>query len=162
MPRFAVVFGTRPEAIKLIPVILQIRARSGCEAVVCVTAQQRQMLDQMLEYFAIKPDVDLDLMRPAQTRQFAGRAIPYLERMLGEVAPDMVLVQGDTSTTLYAALAAFYRQIPVAHVEAGLRTGNMLAPFPEEANRVLTSRLTALHLHHAAGGGESAAGRTAR
>jgi UDP-N-acetylglucosamine 2-epimerase len=141
-----VVFGTRPEAIKLAPVVLEFRSRPGCEVVVCVTAQQREMLDQVLEFFAIEPDIDLDLMQPNQSlAAFAGRAIPQLEEALAGCAPDMVLVQGDTSTTLYAALAAFYRQVPVAHVEAGLRTDDMYSPFPEEANRVLTSRLAALH-----------------
>ena len=146
MTRFAVVFGTRPEAIKLAPVVLEARSRPECEVAVCVTAQQREMLDQVLELFGITPDVDLDLMRPNQSlAEFAGRAIPALETALGELAPDMVLVQGDTSTTLYAALAAFYRQTPVAHVEAGLRTGDMYSPFPEEANRVLAGRLATLH-----------------
>jgi UDP-N-acetylglucosamine 2-epimerase (non-hydrolysing) len=144
--RFAVVFGTRPEAIKLAPVVLELRRRPGCEVAVCVTAQQREMLDQVLELFGIAPDVDLDLMRPNQSlADFAGRAIPALEAALGELAPDMVLVQGDTSTTLYAALAAFYRQTPVAHVEAGLRTRDLYSPFPEEANRVLTAGLATLH-----------------
>jgi len=143
---FLVVFGTRPEAIKLAPVILSLRSQPGCKVVVCVTAQQREMLDQVLEIFAIKPDVDLDLMRPAQTLgQFAGRAIPELERVMTEVAPDMVVVQGDTSTTFLATLAAYYCRVPTAHVEAGLRTGDMYSPFPEEGNRVLTSRIAALH-----------------
>ena len=146
MARFVVVFGTRPEAIKLAPVVLELRRRPECEVAVCVTAQQREMLDQVLELFGITPDVDLDLMRPNQSlAEFAGRAIPALETALGELAPDMVLVQGDTSTTLYAALAAFYRQTPVAHVEAGLRTGDLYSPFPEEANRVLAGRLATLH-----------------
>ncbi len=146
MARFAVVFGTRPEAIKLAPVVLELRRRPGCEVAVCVTAQQREMLDQVLELFAITPDVDLDLMRPNQSlAAFAGRAIPRLDEELARLAPDMVLVQGDTSTTLYAALAGFYRRIPVGHVEAGLRTGDLYSPFPEEANRVLTGQLSTLH-----------------
>ncbi len=146
MARFAVVFGTRPEAIKLAPVVLELRRRPGCEVAVCVTAQHREMLDQVLEIFAIVPDADLDLMRPNQSlAAFAGRAIPRLDEELGRLAPDMVLVQGDTSTTLYAALAAFYRRIPVGHVEAGLRTGDLYSPFPEEANRLLTGQLTSLH-----------------
>ena len=146
MLRFVIVFGTRPEAIKLAPVILELKSRPGCEALVCVTAQQREMLDQVLDLFDIKPDVDLNLMKPNQSlAAFAGRAIPELERAFGELDPDMVLVHGDTSTTLYAALSSFYRQVPVAHVEAGLRTGNIYSPFPEEVNRVLTARLTALH-----------------
>jgi UDP-N-acetylglucosamine 2-epimerase (non-hydrolysing) len=146
LARFAVVFGTRPEAIKLAPVVLELRRRPECEVAVCVTAQQREMLDQVLELFGITPDVDLDLMRPNQSlAAFAGRAMPALEAALAELAPDMVAVQGDTSTTLYAALAAFYRRTPVAHVEAGLRTGDLYSPFPEEANRVLAGRLTTLH-----------------
>ncbi len=146
MSRFAVVFGTRPEAIKLAPIILRLRAQAGCEPLVCVTAQQREMLDQVLEFFGIKPDVDLNLMQPAQTLgEFAGRAIPQLEKCFAEISPDMVLVQGDTSTTFCGSLAAYYRQIPIAHVEAGLRTGDVFSPFPEEANRVLTARLAALH-----------------
>jgi len=143
---FLVVFGTRPEAIKLAPVILRLRSQPGCEVVVCVTAQQRELLDQVLEFFAIKPEIDLDLMRPAQTLgQFAGRAIPDLEHVLTMVAPDMAIVQGDTSTTFLATLAAYYSRVPVAHVEAGLRTGNLYSPFPEEANRVLASHIAALH-----------------
>jgi UDP-N-acetylglucosamine 2-epimerase len=144
--KFVVVFGTRPEAIKLAPVVLELRARPDCQVVVCVTAQQREMLDQVLDIFAIKPDIDLDLMRPDQgLGEFAGRAIPQLEQAMAGIAPDMCVVQGDTSTTLFASLAAYYRQIPVAHVEAGLRTGDMFSPFPEEANRVLTSKLAVLH-----------------
>jgi len=146
LPTFLVVFGTRPEAIKLAPVILRLRSRPGCEVVVCVTAQQRELLDQVLEAFAIKPDIDLDLMRPAQTLgQFAGQAIPELEHVLTMVAPDMAIVQGDTSTTFLATLASYYCRVPVAHVEAGLRTGKMYSPFPEEANRVLASHIAALH-----------------
>jgi UDP-N-acetylglucosamine 2-epimerase (non-hydrolysing) len=146
LSRYVVVFGTRPEAIKLAPVILQLRSTPGCEALVCVTAQQREMLDQVLEFFDIRPDIDLNLMRPNQSlAAFAGRAIPQLEQAFAGIDPDMVIVQGDTSTTFYAALAAFYRQVPVAHVEAGLRTDNIYSPFPEEANRLLTSRLAALH-----------------
>jgi UDP-N-acetylglucosamine 2-epimerase (non-hydrolysing) len=146
LAKFVVVFGTRPEAIKLAQVILQLRSHPGCEAVVCVTAQQREMLDQVLQFFALKPDVDLNLMRADQgLAAFAGLAIPRLEEVFERLAPDMVIVQGDTSTTFCAALAAFYRQVPVAHVEAGLRTANLYSPFPEEANRVLTSALAALH-----------------
>jgi len=146
LAKFVIAFGTRPEAIKLAPVILQLRSHPGCEVVVCVTAQQREMLDQVLQFFAIQPDVDLNLMRPDQNlAAFAGLAIPRLEEVFGRLAPDMVMVQGDTSTTFCAALAAFYRQVPVAHVEAGLRTDNLYSPFPEEANRVLTSALAALH-----------------
>jgi UDP-N-acetylglucosamine 2-epimerase (non-hydrolysing) len=141
-----VVFGTRPEAIKLVPVILKLRSLPESDVCVCVTAQQREMLDQVLQFFAVRPEIDLNLMQPNQNlAAFTGRTIPLLEEVMAKVAPDMCLVQGDTSTTFCAALAAFYRQIPVAHVEAGLRTGNLYSPFPEEANRIMTSGLSALH-----------------
>ena len=146
MAQFIVIFGTRPEAIKLVPVIMRLRSLPGCEVCVCVTAQQREMLDQVLQFFSIRPDIDLNLMQPNQSlAAFAGRAIPALEQTMAEVKPDMCVVQGDTSTTFCGALAAFYRQVPVAHVEAGLRTGNLYSPFPEEANRIMTSGLSALH-----------------
>jgi len=144
--RIAVVFGTRPEAIKLAPVILALRRQAAVECRVCVTAQHRQMLDQVLEVFGIRPDRDLDLMRADQTlADFTARALHALDGYLAEDRPDFVLVQGDTTTVFCAALACFYRRIPVGHVEAGLRTGDLYAPWPEEANRVLTSRLAALH-----------------
>ncbi|MBX3745276.1 MAG: UDP-N-acetylglucosamine 2-epimerase (non-hydrolyzing) [Verrucomicrobiae bacterium] len=144
--RVSVIFGTRPEAIKLAPVILALRGEQGIECRVCVTAQHRQMLDQVLETFEIRPDADLDLMRPDQSlAEFAARAVSGVDGYLAEDRPDLVLVQGDTTTVFGATLAAFYRRIPVGHVEAGLRTGDMMAPWPEEANRVLTSRLAALH-----------------
>ena len=142
----SIIFGTRPEAIKLCPVVLALRDHPTLQAHVCVTAQHRQMLDQVLEVFGVVPDADLDLMQPGQTLGgFTSRAIAAVDGYLGERKPDMVLVQGDTTTVLSAALAAFYHHIPVGHVEAGLRTGNMESPWPEEANRVLTSRITALH-----------------
>ena len=142
----SIIFGTRPEAIKLCPVVLALRDHPTLQAHVCVTAQHRQMLDQVLEVFGVVPDADLDLMQPGQTLGgFTSRAIAAVDSYLGECKPDMVLVQGDTTTVLSAALAAFYHHIPVGHVEAGLRTGNMESPWPEEANRVLTSRITALH-----------------
>ena len=142
----AVIFGTRPEAIKLAPVILGLREHPAFNCHVCVTAQHRQMLDQVLEVFQIKPDTDLDLMEPNQTLgRFSARALEAVDRFLTRARPDLVLVQGDTTTVFMAALAAFYHHIPVGHVEAGLRTGNLQSPWPEEANRVLTSRLTDLH-----------------
>ncbi len=142
----SIIFGTRPEAIKLCPVVLALRDHPTLQAHVCVTAQHRQMLDQVLEVFGVVPDADLDLMQPGQTLGgFTSRAIAAVDGYLGEHKPDMVLVQGDTTTVLSAALAAFYHHIPVGHVEAGLRTGNLESPWPEEANRVLTSRITALH-----------------
>jgi UDP-N-acetylglucosamine 2-epimerase (non-hydrolysing) len=144
--KIAVVFGTRPEAIKLAPIVLGLRDHSRLECRVCVTAQHRQMLDQVLTVFGIVPDVDLDLMRPNQNlAELTGRAIQELYAAFLREKPDLVLVQGDTTTVFCASLAAFYARIPVGHVEAGLRTGNLQSPWPEEANRVLTSRLAALH-----------------
>jgi UDP-N-acetylglucosamine 2-epimerase (non-hydrolysing) len=144
--KVCVIFGTRPEAIKLAPVVLALRRTPGVECRVCVTGQHRQMLDQVLEVFAITPDADLNLMEPNQTlARLTSRAIEAIDRYLVASRPDLVLVQGDTTTVLCAALAAFYQKIPVGHVEAGLRTGNLHAPWPEEANRVLATRLTTLH-----------------
>lgn len=144
--RIAVIFGTRPEAIKMAPVVLALQREKGIDCRVCVTAQHRQMLDQVLEVFAIKPDADLDLMKADQTlADFTARALTGISGYLEQEKPDLVLVQGDTTTVFCATLASFYRRIPVGHVEAGLRTGDLGAPWPEEANRVLTSRLAALH-----------------
>jgi UDP-N-acetylglucosamine 2-epimerase (non-hydrolysing) len=146
MKKVSVIFGTRPEAIKMAPVILALKEHPDFECHVCVTAQHRQMLDQVLQIFEIVPDVDLDLMKPNQTLAgLTSRAITGIDQYLAEHKPDMILVQGDTTTVFSAALAAFYHHIPVGHVEAGLRTGNMMSPWPEEANRVLTSRIAALH-----------------
>jgi UDP-N-acetylglucosamine 2-epimerase (non-hydrolysing) len=141
------VFGTRPEAIKLCPVLLHMRQRAGEFAVqTCVTAQHRGMLDQVLAAFQVTPDYDLDVMQPGQTlAQSTARILAGLEPVLASARPDIVVVQGDTTTTLTGALAAFYQRIPVAHVEAGLRTGDLSSPFPEEMNRVVTTRLSALH-----------------
>lgn len=146
MKKISVIFGTRPEAIKLSPIILALKEHPDFECHVCVTAQHREMLDQVLEIFDIIPDVDLDLMQSNQTLSgLTARALTGLDEYLSAEEPDMVLVQGDTTTVFSGALASFYHHIPVGHVEAGLRTGNMQSPWPEEANRVLTSRLTALH-----------------
>jgi UDP-N-acetylglucosamine 2-epimerase (non-hydrolysing) len=146
VPKLAFVFGTRPEAIKLAPVIAAGRADSRYQIEVCVTGQHRQMLDQVLEAFHIQPDVDLNLMRPGQTlTDLTARTLVAVDGWLATARPDLVLVQGDTTTVLAAALAAFYRHVPVGHVEAGLRTGDLRSPFPEEANRVLATRLAALH-----------------
>ena len=144
--KISVIFGTRPEAIKLAPVILALKADPQFDCRVCVTAQHREMLDQVLHAFEIAPDVDLNLMQHNQT--LAGlttRAIESLDRYLSDEQPDMVMVQGDTTTVFCAALSAFYRHIPIAHVEAGLRTHNLNSPWPEEANRVITSHLADLH-----------------
>jgi UDP-N-acetylglucosamine 2-epimerase (non-hydrolysing) len=141
------IFGTRPEAIKLSPLILCLRRFTELYTVkVCVTAQHRGMLDQVLEAFGIQPDYDLDVMLPGQTLvQSTARIIGALEPVFAQAKPDLVIVQGDTTTTFCGALAGFYSGIPVAHVEAGLRTGDLQQPFPEELNRVLTSRLATLH-----------------
>lgn len=145
--RVLFVFGTRPEAVKLAPVILALAADDRFQPRVCVTAQHRELLDQVLTFFGVRPDVDLDLMRPNQSlHAVLAEAVLGLERVLQEEAPDCVVVQGDTTTTFAGALAAFYSRIPAAHVEAGLRTGNKLAPYPEEVNRLLTSRVADLHL----------------
>jgi UDP-N-acetylglucosamine 2-epimerase (non-hydrolysing) len=142
----SVILGTRPEAIKLAPVIRELRRDRRLRCRVCVTAQHREMLDQVLEVFGIVPDTDLNLMRRGQSLSgLTARAIAALGAHLQVERPDLVLVQGDTTTVFCAALAAFYHDVPVGHVEAGLRTGDLRAPWPEEANRVLTSRLAALH-----------------
>ena len=145
--RLLFVLGTRPEAIKLSPVIRHLREhQASLQARVCVTAQHREMLDQVLEVFGIVPDHDLNAMRPGQSLTAStSRMLSELEPVLAAERPDMVLVQGDTSSTLCGAMAAFYAGIPVGHVEAGLRTGDLRQPFPEEMNRVVTSRLSAAH-----------------
>ncbi len=144
--RVMTVFGTRPDTIKMAPVVQALRAQAGIDALVCVTAQHRQMLDDLLALFAIAPDDDLDIMRHDQTiTQITTRVLEGMERVLRERRPDVVLVHGDTSTSTAAALAAFYAKIPVGHVEAGLRTSTIWEPFPEEMNRRLTGRLASYH-----------------
>jgi UDP-N-acetylglucosamine 2-epimerase (non-hydrolysing) len=147
MQTVLLILGTRPEAIKLAPLILHLKSRPAeFRTVVCVTAQHRGMLDQVLQIFGIQPDHDLDLMLPGQTLfQSTSRILAGLEAVFNEVRPDLAIVQGDTTTTLCGALAAFYKDVPVGHVEAGLRSGDLRQPFPEEMNRVLASRITALH-----------------
>jgi UDP-N-acetylglucosamine 2-epimerase (non-hydrolysing) len=146
MKKISIVFGTRPEAIKLGPLILELKRRPEFDAQVCVTAQHREMLDQVLAVFGVRPDADLNLMTPGQALpELTARAVTALSRHLQAARPDRVLVQGDTTTTFCAALAAYYLRIPVAHVEAGLRTGDRYAPFPEEINRRLTTHLADLH-----------------
>ncbi|NIA20511.1 MAG: UDP-N-acetylglucosamine 2-epimerase (non-hydrolyzing) [Anaerolineaceae bacterium] len=144
MKKVLFVFGTRPEAIKMAPVVKALKARAeNFEVRICVTGQHRQMLDQLLGFFDIRPDYDLDLMKPGQTLyEITTRALTRLEPVLKEVRPDVVLVQGDTTTAFVGALAAFYEQIEIGHVEAGLRTGDKYAPFPEEANRSFISVLS--------------------
>ena len=140
------IFGTRPECIKMAPVIKKLKQEPRIESRVCVTAQHRYMLDQVLDLSQIKPDVDLNIMMDNQDLTEVGAAIlSGLKPVLEEYQPDLVLVQGDTSTTFFAALAAFYQQVPVGHVEAGLRTGDMSAPWPEEMNRRVASILAGLH-----------------
>lgn len=144
--RIMSVFGTRPEAIKMCPLIKEIENDPKLESVVCVTAQHREMLDQVLNVFDISPKYDLNIMSPNQTlSQITTRIIDGIEIVLKKVKPDIVLVHGDTTTSFAVALAAFYQQIPVGHVEAGLRTYNMYSPFPEEMNRSLTSKIATLH-----------------
>src|SRR6266852_3559060 len=147
MRKILLIFGTRPEAIKLCPVIRSLREHPAhFDVKVCVTAQHREMLDQVMQAFEVKPDYDLDIMLPGQTLfESTARILAGLEPVFKDARPDLAIVQGDTTTTLCGALASFYEGVPVAHVEAGLRTGDMRQPFPEEMNRVLTSRLTALH-----------------
>lgn len=140
------IFGTRPEAIKMAPLVLALAADDRFEAKVCVTGQHREMLDQVLGLFAITPDFDLNIMKPGQDLTDVTTAILQgLKPVLSEFKPDIVLVHGDTATTLAASLAAYYQQIPVAHVEAGLRTGNLYSPWPEEGNRKLTGALATLN-----------------
>lgn len=144
--RVLTVFGTRPEAIKMAPVVLSLQQADGIDSQVCVTAQHREMLDQVLKLFEITPDYDLNIMKPGQDLyDVTANSLLGMREALRDCKPDLVLVHGDTTTCFAAALAAFYEQIKVGHVEAGLRTGNMLAPFPEEANRSMVGRLTSYH-----------------
>jgi UDP-N-acetylglucosamine 2-epimerase (hydrolysing) len=147
MKHVLVVFGTRPEAIKMAPVVAALRARPGeIRTTVCVTAQHREMLDQVLSLFGIVPEVDLDLMKAGQSlAEVTARVLEGVDGVLKERRPDVVLVHGDTTTAMATAMAAFYRQIPVAHVEAGLRSGRLDAPFPEEMNRIVVDRLATHH-----------------
>ncbi len=140
------IFGTRPEAVKMAPLVLELQKNINIQSLVCVTAQHREMLDQVLELFELHPDYDLDIMKERQTLTgITTRVLEGLEKVLEEARPDIVLVHGDTTTSFVAALAAFYKQIKVGHVEAGLRTYNRYEPFPEEMNRKLTGSLANLH-----------------
>ncbi len=140
------VFGTRPEAIKMAPLVLELKKHEEIETIVTVTAQHREMLDQVLETFKITPDYDLNIMKARQTLiDVTTRGLEGLDAVMKEARPDIVLVHGDTSTTFVASLAAFYNQIPVGHVEAGLRTGNKYSPYPEEMNRQLTGVMADIH-----------------
>lgn len=140
------IFGTRPEAIKMAPLVKELEKREGIESKVCVTAQHREMLDQVLEFFEITPDFDLNIMKSKQSLSgITNRVLDGLEDIFEKEKPDMILVHGDTTTTFSAALSAFYHQIKVGHVEAGLRSFNKYFPYPEEMNRKLTGALTDLH-----------------
>lgn len=140
------VFGTRPEAIKMCPLVKLLEKDDRFESIVCVTAQHREMLDAVLEIFDVKPQYDLNIMSHGQTIiDVANKVLTGVDKVIKECNPDIVLVHGDTSTTLNGALAAFYNQVPIGHVEAGLRTGDIYSPFPEEANRKLTGAIATLH-----------------
>ncbi len=147
MATVMVVYGTRPEAIKMAPVVAALERSPGLEPIVVVTGQHREMLDQVNELFGIRPAKDLDIIAPRQTlEQITVRALAGLGEVIRAERPDMVAVQGDTTTSFAAALAAFYEKIPVVHVEAGLRTCDRYSPFPEEINRRLTSQIASVHL----------------
>lgn len=140
------IFGTRPEAIKMCPLVQELDRRAGINSLCCVTAQHREMLDSVLEIFGRKPDFDLDIMQPRQTLStITSKTILGMDEVLDQVKPDLILVHGDTSTTFAGALAAFYHQIPVGHVEAGLRTYDKWSPFPEEMNRKMVGCIADLH-----------------
>lgn len=140
------VFGTRPEGIKMAPIVKELESRENIESVVCITAQHRQMLDQVLDLFQIEPDYDLNIFKPGQSlTDITNRALKGLEEIIIKEKPDVLLVQGDTTTVFAGALAAFYQQVKVGHVEAGLRSGNLYSPYPEEANRKLTGIVTEYH-----------------
>jgi UDP-N-acetylglucosamine 2-epimerase (non-hydrolysing) len=147
MKRLMFVFGTRPEAIKMAPLVREFkRHRNKCEVVVCVTAQHREMLDQVLGFFGITPEFDLDIMKPDQSLfDVTAGALKGLEGVLDQVNPDIMFIQGDTTSAFISALAAFYKRIRVAHIEAGLRSGEKYSPFPEEMNRILAGHLADLH-----------------
>lgn len=147
MKKVLLVFGTRPEAIKMAPLVMELqKQKERIETVVCVTGQHREMLDQVLVIFDIKPDYDLNIMKRGQDLyDVTARVLTGMREVLKEIKPDIVLVHGDTTTSTAAALAAFYQQIPVGHVEAGLRTHNIYSPWPEEMNRLLTGRLATYH-----------------
>ena len=148
MKKIMTIFGTRPEAIKMAPLVLALKNDPELEPIVVVTAQHREMLDQVLKIFDIEPDYDLNIMKQGQTLpEITGRVIEGLDSVIKEAKPDMILVHGDTTTTFAGSLAAFYNQIDIGHVEAGLRTHNKYSPFPEEMNRQMTGVLADLHFH---------------
>lgn len=144
--RIACVIGTRPEAIKMAPVVMRLRKEPWCECMVLCTAQHRELLDQVLELFRLRPDADFGVMRPNQSLAgLTSRLLESFDEILTRIRPDAVLAQGDTTTTLAAALSSFYHKVPFGHVEAGLRTGNLYGPYPEEMNRLMASRIARWH-----------------
>ena len=144
--RIMSVFGTRPEAIKMAPLVKELASRDEIESLCCVTAQHREMLDSVMEVFDLKADCDLDIMTPRQTLStITSKCLLGMDDAIEQLKPDMILVHGDTSTTFAGALSAFYHKVPVGHVEAGLRTYDKYSPFPEEMNRCLVGRLATLH-----------------
>ncbi len=144
--KIMVVFGTRPEAIKMAPLVLELKRRDNIDCIVCTTGQHREMLDPIVKIFNLSIDYDLDIMEPRQTLStITSKTLIGMEPVLKEAKPDMVLVHGDTSTAFTSALAAYYQKVPVGHVEAGLRTGNRYSPYPEEMNRRLISEIAQLH-----------------
>ena len=146
-PAVMVVYGTRPEAIKVAPVIKALEESEKLDVISVITAQHREMLDQVNEVFEVTPDVDLNLMKPGQTlNEIAARVLTSIDETIAEHQPAAVLVQGDTTTVMAAGIAAFNRSIPVVHLEAGLRSGDLFSPFPEEGNRKLVSQIASLHL----------------
>ena len=146
MKKIMLVFGTRPEAIKMCPLVNELKTRDNIETIVCVTGQHRQMLDQVLQAFGVTPDYDLSIMKDKQTLfDVTTNILNSIKEVLEKERPDVVLVHGDTSTTFAGALAAFYHKVTVGHVEAGLRTYDMYSPFPEEMNRTLVGDIARLH-----------------
>lgn len=147
MKKILFIFGTRPEAIKMAPLVRAFeKEKNDFQAMVCVTAQHREMLDQVLDFFGIKPDYDLNLMKPGQSLfDITADSLKGLEKVLDKSKPDLIFVQGDTTTAFVGALAGYYKKVPVAHLEAGLRSGDKFSPFPEEINRILAGHIAALH-----------------
>ena len=147
MKKILLVFGTRPEAIKMAPLVKEFKKNPDLfDTKVCVTAQHREMLDQVLSFFELHPDFDLNLMKPNQNlHSLTGIIIEELRKVINDFHPDFIFVHGDTTTTMASSLSAFYSNITVCHVEAGLRTNNMYSPFPEEINRQITSRISSFH-----------------
>ena len=145
MKNVMMVFGTRPEAIKMCPLVKKLQEQSSCfKTIVCVTGQHREMLDHVLTFFDVRPDFDLNIMKPGQDlTDVTSRVLLGMRDVFKVCHPDIVLVHGDTTTSTAAAIAAFYQRIPVGHIEAGLRTGNIYSPWPEEMNRQITGRISA-------------------